>query len=167
MKHHALCLQNLQYLCYTPYWGENSPWLILFSNVFDRGFMNDCLWGTQNRAGVSSYHSVTYRKSSFFLVADVMKGKYSACTWIGETAAAGAVRMGIPLSGLLAEEGIWTVWLGPSERADNKTPADYHTELRSIKPNYSIHSDTSEQMLLTRGLQCLKSAAEYETLSRP
>lgn len=64
--------------------------------------------------------------SSFFSAVEVLKGKCSVCTWIGETAAAGAVRMGIPLSGLLAEEGIWTVWLGPSERAD-KTPSDYRT----------------------------------------
>lgn len=30
----------------------------------------------------------------------------SSCTWMGETAAAGAVRTGIPLRGLLGEEGI-------------------------------------------------------------
>lgn len=41
------------------------------------------------------------------------------CTWIGETAAAGAVRTGIPLRGLLGEECIWTVWPGPSARPDS------------------------------------------------
>lgn len=38
-----------------------------------------------------------------------------ACTWIGETAAAGGVRTGIPLSGLRREECSWTVCPGPSD----------------------------------------------------
>lgn len=36
----------------------------------------------------------------------VVSVNVSAYTWIGETAAAGAVRTGIPLSGLLGEECI-------------------------------------------------------------
>lgn len=38
-------------------------------------------------------------------------------TWMGETAAAGAVRTGMALSGLLSEEYIGTVWAGPSAKS--------------------------------------------------
>lgn len=51
---------------------------------------------------------------------------YLVYTWMGETAAAGAVRTGMPLSGLLGEECIWSVWAGPSERPRYKA-----TELTS------------------------------------
>lgn len=39
---------------------------------------------------------------------------------MGETAAAGAVRTGIPLKGLLGDVGICTVPVGPSEGGENR-----------------------------------------------
>lgn len=62
-----------------------------------------------------------------------MVGLCSTC--MGETAAAGAVRTGIPLRGLLGDVGICTVLAGPSKK-----------EVEKKKSTFQIDSETEIQL---------------------
>ena len=62
-------------------------------------------------------------------------------TWVGETAAAGADRTGIPLRGLLGVEWISTVCPGPSERINIHISCNLeyrHGRKTTFKPVISI-----------------------------
>lgn len=57
-------------------------------------------------------------------------------TWMGETAAAGGERTGIPLSGLRREECSWTACPGPSDfTTDELTIIDGIKEAKHLKQN--------------------------------
>lgn len=61
MKYGLTCkLNSITHLCYLPFGWENSPWLILFSRVFESGLMYECLYRSMEQSV-----TVTHRKSYF------------------------------------------------------------------------------------------------------
>lgn len=108
------------FLSDVPYWCENSAWWILLSSVFAEGVMEDL------------YRERRHRPSPHrWLKTQIHQWRFWVDTCIGETAAAGGARTGMPLRGLRAVEWMWPEWPGPSERtARLREPWKQH--LRSL-----------------------------------